>query len=81
MVKHRLTGMFFAALSYVSRPHKLIFKLLMDEEMNLLVVKISLQIKFSFWSYNDRLADGGFKTFHRKSISTTPMLLVLFVLF
>ena len=37
--------MFFAALSYVSRPHKLIFKLLMDEEMNLLVAKILLTDK------------------------------------
>ena len=50
-VKPRLTGMFFAAFSYVSRPHKLIFKLLMDEEMNLLVAKILLTNKVKFLVY------------------------------
>ena len=45
MVKHRLTGMFFAAFSYVNKPYKLIFKLLMDEEKNLLVAKILLTNK------------------------------------
>ena len=45
MVKDQLTGMFFAALSYVYRLHKLIFKLLMDEEKNLLVAKILLTNK------------------------------------